>query len=287
MKKIKVFIFIFIMLMLFNPSVYANEIKVYVNSVEVKFDVAPIIEKGRTLVPMRAIFEALGAEVYWDADTKTASAFKGDIGVAVQVDNIYANKNNTAVVLDVAPKIVNSRMLVPLRFIGEAFGNVVSWDGNTKTVTIVSKDAEVSNEPEKTDTNSESILVGVWSDNIHSLLRFDAAGLPTYDYSGNWFVFRDDGTYMEISVGAGLVVNGAAVQKGKYTVDLENGTITFTDITEDWFPSKTSEAHKAYKDKAVDDYTVNLIINEEEQTMQIGSSLFPEDKNKFYKSKEE
>lgn len=287
MRKIKVFIFIFIMLTLFNLRVYANEIKVYINSVEVKFDVPPIIEKGRTLVPMRAIFEALGAEVYWDADTKTASAFKDDIGVAVQVDNIYANKNNSAVELDVAPKIVNSRMLVPLRFIGEAFGNVVSWDGNTKTVTIVSKGTEVSDEPEQPVTSSESILVGVWSDNIYSGLRFDAAGLPVYDYSGSWYVFSDDGTYMEVCAGSGLVISGTAIQKGKYTVDLENGTITFTDITEDWYPSKASEANKAFKGKAVDDYTVNLIINEEELTMQIGSSLLPTSKNKYWKSKEE
>jgi predicted RecA/RadA family phage recombinase len=287
MKKIKVFIFIFVMLMLLNTRAYANDIKVYVDSVEVKFDVLPIIEKGRTLVPMRAIFEALGAEIYWDEDTKTASAFKDDIAVAVQVNNIYANKNNNAVELDVAPKIVNNRMLVPLRFIGEAFGNIVNWDGDTRTVTVDSKDTEVSDEPEDTATGSSNIIVGLWSDNIYSGIRFDAAGLPLYDYSGNWVIFRDDGTYMRISASSGAIISGAAVQKGKYAIDSENDTITFSESTEDWFPSRTSEAHKAYKDKAINDYTVNLVINEEEITIQIGSSLLPSDKHKFWKYEEE
>lgn len=272
MKKIKIYVFVFVMLVFFNSNGYADDIKVYINSVEVKFDVPPIIENGRTLVPMRAIFEALGAEVYWDGETKTAAAYKGDIGVAVQVDNFYANKNNSAVELDVAPKIIDGRMLVPLRFIGEAFDNDVNWNNDNRTVTITSN---TSDEPIETIGSSESGIVGFWSTSHFANLRVDAySGLPLDDYSGEWYAFWDDGTYTHLMTAAGSIINGTVSHTGKYTIDSENGTITFSDIKENWLPSNASESHKAYTNKTIEDYTVSLEINDEDQTIGIGSTLW-------------
>jgi hypothetical protein len=277
-KKIKIFIFMFIILALFNLSVYADGIKVYINSVEVRFDVPPIIENGRTLVPMRAIFEALGAEVYWDDNTKTAAAYKGDTGVAVQVDNFYANKNDSAVELDVAPKIIDGRMLVPLRFIGEAFDNDVNWDNDSRTVTIASNTADESIEP---ISNSEGGIVGYWSDTHFANLRVDAySGMPLDDYSGEWYAFWDDGVYVHLMTASGSIINGTVSHKGKYTVDLENGTITFCDIKENWLPSKAAQSLEAYTDKTIADYTVSLEISDENQTISIGSTLW-ESSTKF------
>jgi len=220
---------------------------------------------------MRAIFEALGAEVHWDKDTKTAAAYKGDMGIAVQVDNFYANKNNSAVKLDVAPKIIDGRMLVPLRFIGEAFGNVVDWNNDNRTVTISSN---LANEPIESISISESGIVGYWSTTHFANLRVDAySGMPLDDYSGEWYAFWDDGTYVRLMTGSGSVINGTASYKGKYTVDSENGTITFFDVKESWLPSKAAEAHKAYTDKTIQDYTVSLEINDEDQTIRIGSTI--------------
>ena len=65
----------------------SNEIKIYLNNEELKFDITPITEKDRTLVPMRAIFEALGAEVEWENETRTATATKNGITVSVTIDS--------------------------------------------------------------------------------------------------------------------------------------------------------------------------------------------------------
>ena len=104
-----------------------------------EFDTTPVIYKDRTLVPMRKIFEVLGAEVSWDDETRTAIATKDDITVKVPVNKNAIYINDKEIELDVAAKIVNSRTLVPARAVTEAFGCKVNWDGAEKTVIITSK----------------------------------------------------------------------------------------------------------------------------------------------------
>lgn len=117
-----------------------DEIKVYIDEKQVNFDVQPIIYEERTLVPLRAIFEALGAEVTWNQDTKTASAVRGDDTVSITVDSKQLFKNNKAVELDVPAMIVDERTLVPVRAISESFDCDVQWDGEAQTVMIYTKD---------------------------------------------------------------------------------------------------------------------------------------------------
>ncbi len=117
-----------------------NEIKVYIDEKQVDFDVKPIIYEDRTLVPLRAIFEALGAEVTWNQDTRTASAVRGDDTMSITIDSKQLFKNNEAVELDVPAMIVNDRTLVPVRAISESFDCDVQWDGETQTVMIYSKE---------------------------------------------------------------------------------------------------------------------------------------------------
>lgn len=102
------------------------------------FDVPPTIEQGRVLVPMRAIFEALGAEVAWDSATLTVTATKGQTRVQLTIGAKTAYKNDTPVTLDVPAKIVEGRTLVPLRFVSESLGAEVNWDAKTQAVTITS-----------------------------------------------------------------------------------------------------------------------------------------------------
>ena len=111
-------------------------ISVIVNDKKVNFDQQPILENGRTLVPLRAIFEALGADVKWDDPTKTVTATKGGIKISLQIGstNLYVNGN--VKILDVPAKLINSRTLVPVRAISEAFGCKVDWIDATQTVII-------------------------------------------------------------------------------------------------------------------------------------------------------
>lgn len=116
----------------------AADIAILVDGERLSCDVPPVIEQGRTLVPLRAIFEALGAEVAWDGKTRTITGRKGDVTVKLVVRQKTAYVNGRAITLDVPPKIVNGRTMVPLRFVGESLGARVEWDG-VKRVVIVRK----------------------------------------------------------------------------------------------------------------------------------------------------
>ena len=105
----------------------------------ISFDQKPVIENGRTLVPLRAIFEKIGATVDWDGTTQTVKATKGDISVSLTINNTTAYKNGEAIALDVPGKIINGRTLVPVRFIADCFGVDVKWVQETKTVVLTSK----------------------------------------------------------------------------------------------------------------------------------------------------
>lgn len=73
---------------------------------------------------------------------------------------------------------------------------------------------------------------------------------------------------------SGSIINGTVSHTGKYTVDSENGTITFSSIKENWLSSKAIQSLEAYTNKTIEDYTVSLEINDEEQSIKIGSTLW-------------
>lgn len=110
------------------------------------FDVPPVVEDGRTLVPMRAIFEAQGAAVAWEDAAQTVTAKKGDITITLVIGG-KALVNDKEVALDVPAKLVNDRTLVPLRFVSEALGAKVDWAEATETVTITSAAPAPAEEP--------------------------------------------------------------------------------------------------------------------------------------------
>ena len=113
-----------------------NEISVYVSEGKVNFDQAPVIHLGRTMVPLRAIFEALGADVEWNPETRTVTSKKGSNTIELTIDSDVLYKNGTPVYLDVPAMLVNNRTLVPVRAVSEALGADVDWDGATRSVII-------------------------------------------------------------------------------------------------------------------------------------------------------
>lgn len=124
-------------LMLALPS-YADDalISVSVNGEEISFDVNPIIENGRVLVPLRGVLEKLGAEVIWNEETSSVSVRCGDTSVELFVGNATAHVNGNGVLLDCPPIIVDSRTLIPLRFVSEALGAQVDWNDAERHVGI-------------------------------------------------------------------------------------------------------------------------------------------------------
>ncbi len=102
-------------------------------------DQPPVIIEGRTLVPMRAIFEKLGATVGWDGETSTASGVKDEKTVSFVIGENFIGIDSEKKALDVPAQIINSRTMIPARAVAEAFGCNVDWDGTTQTVIITSK----------------------------------------------------------------------------------------------------------------------------------------------------
>lgn len=111
-------------------------VKVEIDKTELAFDVLPIIQNGRTLVPMRAIFEALGADVEWNGDTQTITAKNNDVTIQMQIGNNTLTKNGQSTQMDVSPQIIDGRTMVPVRAISDSFNVTVDWDGYTQTVSL-------------------------------------------------------------------------------------------------------------------------------------------------------
>ncbi|MBS3986232.1 MAG: thermonuclease family protein [Selenomonadales bacterium] len=126
------------MLLVFTTSLGLAEqpISVVVNGRALVMDVPPVIRSGRTLVPLRAIFEALGASVEWNDATRTITGRRAETTITLQIDNPSATVNTARVTLDVPPTIVGGRTLVPARFIAESLGARVGWNEQTRTVTV-------------------------------------------------------------------------------------------------------------------------------------------------------
>jgi competence protein ComEC len=120
----------------FNQANAANPITVYINGVKQSYDQPPILQNGRTLVPLRGIFESLGATVKWDNDTQTVTANKGEINVWLKIGSKNVKVNNEARTIDVPAQMKNNRTLVPLRFVSEVFGASVKWDAKTYRIDI-------------------------------------------------------------------------------------------------------------------------------------------------------
>lgn len=103
---------------------------------ELKSEVPPVIKQGRTLVPVRAITEALGAEVQWKESERTVLISKGETVIQLQVENRIATVNGQPVELDCQTENINSRVLVPLRFIGETLKAEVQYYPEGKIISI-------------------------------------------------------------------------------------------------------------------------------------------------------
>lgn len=128
---------------------------VIIDGQAVSFDVAPVIDNGRVLVPLRAIFEQMGAKVDWDDAAKTATATKESVTVVVKLGSTSPTINGVAQTIDVPAKLVEGgRILAPLRFVCEAFGGSVSWDADTYVASVETTAKTPAETPAETETET-------------------------------------------------------------------------------------------------------------------------------------
>ncbi len=141
MKRSFKVICLIIVFVLASNLTYAYEnkgLKLIINGSAKEFDPAPVIVNDRTMLPVRFVSESLGFDVKWDGRSKKVSLTKGEktISFTVGSDEAGASGVDDVVKLDAKPFIKDSRTFVPLRFVSEAIGESVKWDGANKTVII-------------------------------------------------------------------------------------------------------------------------------------------------------
>lgn len=127
--------------LLFSVPVPANvsaaaPIQIYIDGVQLPTDQAPVSVGGRTLLPMRVIFEALQADVKWDPYQKMVTATRDNTTIVLKMGSRTATINGVSTMLDVPAQSKNSRTMVPVRFVSEALGEEANWDPGSKSVFI-------------------------------------------------------------------------------------------------------------------------------------------------------
>ncbi len=139
-----------------------------------QFDTQPTIENGTTLVPLRQIFQSLGATITWDENTKKITAKKDATVITLFVGKSEAYVNNKKVTLTVPPKVINNRTLVPLRFISESLGADVDWDAAQQIAVITSpkeepktvEETKAVEKPKAVETTTPSQIIKVHFINV-------------------------------------------------------------------------------------------------------------------------
>ena len=142
-RKIALFLTGAMVMSALPAGVYADDytqVNLLVEGQAVETDQPAVIVDSRTMVPVRVIAETLGCEVDWDVETKTVTFTQGSIVATMVVGekalNVTNNGVTTAMEIDTPAVIINSRTMVPVRFLTELFGFNVDWDAVTKTVNV-------------------------------------------------------------------------------------------------------------------------------------------------------
>lgn len=246
------------MLTLSVAVVADDEITVTLNGTAIEFDVDPQIINGSTMVPVRQIFEEIGALVKWDGDTQTVSARKGSktIKMIINSTDMQIDKGNTddegnplyeTVTLEVPSQIIDGRTLVPARAISEAFGLDVDWDSKNKNVIITS------------DDNSDD----TWKENTSTInlsdLTYTGDGVKITDnqinitYGGDYTLtgtLEDGNIIVNTTEKVKLRLSGVSVTSSTnpciYIENAEKAYITLTDGTENSLMAQDSESDAMY-----------------------------------------
>ena len=191
-KFMSILVSIVVALSLVNVGYASSGITVKLDGNPLTFDVQPQLIGGRTMVPLRVIFESLGAMVEWDDSTKTVTAYNEFYVVNATIGSNTMIVNGEQRQIDVPPMIVDSRTLVPARFVAEAFNCNVEWDGNSKTVYITSGKNDYSQvEKDTGNANTQGTTVSTNNPGYdklknflieHGVKKYAENGSTTYTY---------------------------------------------------------------------------------------------------------
>lgn len=174
-----------------NTTPSADPIKVYVNGTLLSFDVNPVIENGRTLVPMSSIFKAMGASVSWNEKTKMVTATKAASTISLTIGATAARIDGQVRIIDVPAKILNGRTMVPLSFVGSAFGGKVAWDPDRRQVEVIC--------PPSPTESLYAIVIDEDSVNLRNSASTTAAVVSTVSRGQQFGVISEDNGWYQVS----------------------------------------------------------------------------------------
>lgn len=162
-----------------STSYGAGPIAIMVKNKPLQTDTAPIIEKGRVLIPIRAVSESLGASVAWDQKTNTATISKWSEKFRLTVGEkkafVEGRLNSSGEIpLDVSVKVVKNRVYVPLRFLSEEYGYKVDWTNNTVFIK-----SPLSNEQQKTLYTGDLATARKFVMSAHGYVHYEHTPLNT------------------------------------------------------------------------------------------------------------
>ena len=177
-----------------------DNITVTVDWDEIKFDVPPKIINGRTMVPLRAIFEALDAQVDWDGITRTVTGYRNNTFVSLVIDSRIATLNGKTVELDVPAIIDSGRTLVPARFISESLGAKVTWNEKLRKVEILTQDViqiPDGNFEKAIRNNIKKYSGDIYSSDLKGIKVFDGRDADISDIEGIQYMKNVTHLYLE------------------------------------------------------------------------------------------
>ncbi|MCH5211060.1 MAG: carbohydrate-binding domain-containing protein [Oscillospiraceae bacterium] len=222
----------------------SKDISVIYDGEKISFDVSPEIIGERTMVPMRAIFEAFGAKVKWDGEARTITAKRKSKTIGMTVDSRDMTKNDKVYTSDVAPVIKDGRTLIPIRALSELLELDVDWDDKNMVVKITT--------PSDDDEDA-------WKDNVQSidLSSFTVTGGGSVD--ANSITITDGGDYTV----TGTCDNGQIVVDSKEKVKLRLSGMSLTNPSGSAIYFKNAD--KAYI--TVEDGTENFLADGDSYTV--------------------
>lgn len=176
MNRLKLIICSIFMMLIFNVIVFAspyvnlqltydgkvhnyNNEKVYLNVNYKQIEglpLEPIILNDYTLVPAREVLENVGANVYWLKDTNQIQVIYKDKVMTMQIGNKMASINGKYMTMELEPKLINGKTMVPVRFVSEAIGLIVEWDSKTRTIYVIEPTIKVEQMATETATENTS-----------------------------------------------------------------------------------------------------------------------------------
>ncbi len=166
-------------------------ITVELDNIPIAFDQEPVIMNDRTMVPVRAIFEAMGADVSWDPKNKTVTSSLDDVTVMMVINNPVMFVNAEMKAIDAPPVIVNDRTLVPVRALSESFGCKVEWNADKRLVSIYTGGYQ----GRLSETEDFGCVKQLTNDVKTATAAFGISYFPEYEVITN----TADGTNIEIS----------------------------------------------------------------------------------------